>query len=80
MVQERITLQDLMQELKFGHTFTDHMFLVEHVKGEGWGKPRIVPFAPLSLHPASQVLHYGMCCFEGMKAYAGADGRVRLFR
>lgn len=30
--------------------------------------------------PAPQVLHYGMCCFEGMKAYQGADGRVRLFR
>ncbi len=21
-----------------------------------------------------------MCCFEGMKAYHGADGRMRLFR
>lgn len=21
-----------------------------------------------------------MCCFEGMKAYQGADGRMRLFR
>ena len=26
------------------------------------------------------MLHYGMCCFEGMKAYMGADGRGRLFR
>ncbi len=28
----------------------------------------------------AQVLHYGNCCFEGMKAYAGVDGRGRLFR
>jgi branched-chain amino acid aminotransferase len=33
-----------------------------------------------ALHCTAQVLHYGMCCFEGMKAYAGVDGRMRLFR
>jgi branched-chain amino acid aminotransferase len=32
------------------------------------------------MHPAAQVLHYGMTCFEGMKAYKGADGLPRLFR
>lgn len=32
------------------------------------------------MHPAAPVLHYGMCCFEGMKAYLGVDGRGRLFR
>ena len=26
------------------------------------------------------MLHYGLSCFEGMKAYAGGDGRMRLFR
>ena len=56
------------------------MLLVEHTTGRGWSAPRIVPFGPLQLHPAAQVLHYGMTCFEGMKAYAGADGRGRLFR
>lgn len=35
---------------------------------------------PSALRPILQVLHYGMCCFEGMKAYHGADGRMRLFR
>ncbi len=33
----------------------DHMLLVEHVEGEGWGKPAIVPFGPLSIHPAATV-------------------------
>jgi hypothetical protein len=46
----------------------------------GWGVPTIKPFGPILMHPASQVLHYGTCCFEGMKAYHGADGRGRLFR
>ena len=31
------------------------MLLVEHVEGEGWGKPAIVPFGPLSIHPAATV-------------------------
>jgi branched-subunit amino acid aminotransferase/4-amino-4-deoxychorismate lyase len=26
------------------------------------------------------VLHYAVECFEGMKAYKGKDGRLRLFR
>lgn len=56
------------------------MFTVEHVVNEGWTRPRIGPFESIPVHPAAPVLHYGMCCFEGMKAYAGADGRMRLFR
>lgn len=68
------------QGLKFGVNFSDHMLLVEHVAGQGWGAPRLVPFGPLAVHPAAQVLHYGMSCFEGMKAYKGPDGRPRLFR
>jgi branched-chain amino acid aminotransferase len=60
--------------------FTDHMLLAEHAAGEGWGRPALRPFGPLQLHPAAQVLHYGMACFEGMKAYMGPDGRPRLFR
>ncbi|KAK9823971.1 hypothetical protein WJX72_006714 [[Myrmecia] bisecta] len=69
-----------LEDLKFGTTFTDHMLTVDFVEGEGWGKPTIKPFGFLSMHPAAQVLHYGMGCFEGMKAYRGPDGRGRLFR
>jgi branched-chain amino acid aminotransferase len=34
----------------------------------------------LSLHPSASVFHYALECFEGMKAYSDAQGRVRLFR
>lgn len=67
-------------DLKFGTVFTDHMLLVEHSVEDGWGLPQIKPFGYIPLHPAAQVLHYGMCCFEGMKAYLGIDGKMRLFR
>ena len=69
-----------MQNLRFGTEFTDHMFHIEHVVGKGWGIPKIVPFGFIPVHPAAQVLHNGMSCFEGMKAYKGADGRGYLFR
>ncbi|KAF8073223.1 Srpra [Scenedesmus sp. PABB004] len=71
---------ELPHDLPFGRVFTDHMLLAEHTAFAGWGRPRIVPFGALPLHPAAQVLHYGLSCFEGMKAFPGPDGRGRLFR
>lgn len=66
--------------LGFGKYFTDHMFLMDYDEGKGWYDPRIVPYQPLSLDPATAVLHYGQSIFEGMKAYPTGDGRVLLFR
>lgn len=82
--------------LIFGHTFTDHMLCIEWknetaashidtfgIKANniiGWDTPVIKKYAPLSLSPASIVLHYGMEAFEGMKAYKDAHGKLRLFR
>lgn len=67
-------------KLLFGQKFTDHMFTVEWTKASGWETPRIVPFKNIELHPAAKVLHYSIELFEGMKAFYGVDGKVRLFR
>ena len=67
-------------KLSFGTTFTDHMFVMNYDKGEGWHDARIVPYGPLSLEPSAMCLHYGPSVFEGMKAYRTADDRVLLFR
>ena len=66
--------------LKFGKTFTDHMFLMDYKTGKGWYDGRVVPYAPLMLDPAAAVFHYGQEMFEGMKAYRTPDRRVQLFR
>jgi branched-chain amino acid aminotransferase len=66
--------------LGFGQYFSDHMFLMDYTAGQGWHDPRIVPHGPLPLDPAALCLHYGQELFEGLKAYRGADDRVRLFR
>ncbi len=66
--------------LGFGRFFTDHMFLMDYTKGKGWHDPRIVPYGPISLDPAAVVFHYSQEIFEGMKAYKGTNGDIRLFR
>ncbi len=66
--------------LGFGKFFTDHMFIAEYTVGKGWHDARIVPYGPLSIDPASPVLHYGQEIFEGLKAYRRKDGGIQLFR
>eukprot|EP00270_Netrium_digitus_P011744 TRINITY_DN3747_c0_g1_i3.p1 TRINITY_DN3747_c0_g1~~TRINITY_DN3747_c0_g1_i3.p1 ORF type:complete len:486 (-),score=121.79 TRINITY_DN3747_c0_g1_i3:114-1571(-) len=85
---ERLTIQRSgtkgelpeLSTLKFGFAFTDHMLSVNWSHVSGWDSPSIAPVGPLKLHPGSQVLHYGLECFEGMKAYKDKEGRIRLFR
>lgn len=66
--------------LAFGKYFTDHMFTMDYVDGEGWINARIVPNEPFLIDPAAMVFHYGQAVFEGLKAYKTADGRTLLFR
>ncbi|OGL00962.1 MAG: branched chain amino acid aminotransferase [Candidatus Rokubacteria bacterium RIFCSPHIGHO2_12_FULL_73_22] len=67
-------------ELTFGTVFTDHMFVMDFQEEKGWYDPRIEPYGPLSLDPACAVLHYAQAVFDGLKAFHGTDGKVRLFR
>jgi branched-chain amino acid aminotransferase len=66
--------------LGFGKYFTDHMFIMDYDDGKGWYDPRIIPYQPLALDPATSVFHYGQAIFEGMKAYLSKDGKILLFR
>lgn len=66
-------------QLGFGRVFSDHMYLLDYAEGK-WSHPRIEPYGPLSLDPGAAVLHYAQCLFEGMKAFRGRDGHLRLFR
>jgi branched-chain amino acid aminotransferase len=66
--------------LGFGKYYTDYMFVADWDKGQGWHDARIVPFGPISLSPATMVLHYAQETFEGLKAYRSPEGKVLLFR
>jgi branched-chain amino acid aminotransferase len=64
----------------FGRYFTDHMVEISWTAGRGWHDAQIGPYRPLSMDPASMVLHYGQAVFEGLKAYRQPDGTVSSFR
>lgn len=65
--------------LSFGTTFTDHMFVCDFKNGE-WQKSQITPYQPFLLDPSAKVFHYGQAIFEGMKAYKDENDDVWLFR
>ncbi|QIX26142.1 branched-chain amino acid aminotransferase [Nocardioides sp. JQ2195] len=73
-------LAEILANPGFGTHFTDHMFTVEWTPEKGWHDARITPYGPLSMDPATAVLHYAQETFEGMKAYRQPDGSVATFR
>jgi branched-chain amino acid aminotransferase len=67
-------------KLGFGEIFTDHMFNMDYSPEQGWHSPRIEPYGPIVMDPATMVLHYGQAIFEGLKAYRTDSGKIQLFR
>jgi len=68
-------------KLEFGKYVSDHMLVCDYDGyQDGWQTAAIVPFANLSINPATLALHYGQTVFEGMKAFRMYDGRVNIFR
>jgi len=63
----------------FGDHFSDHMLSIKYEHGD-WQVPEIIPFGDFSISPANATLHYGQTVFEGMKAFHGEDGSIRIFR
>jgi len=73
-------LAEILADPGFGTSFTDHMFTAEWTPEAGWHDARVTAYGPLSLDPATAVLHYAQEIFEGLKAYRHDDGSVWTFR
>jgi branched-chain amino acid aminotransferase len=65
--------------LLFGRVFSDHMFICDFKDGE-WVNPEVLPYGPIKMFPATQVIHYGQSIFEGMKAFKNNQGDILFFR
>ncbi|NQU34584.1 MAG: branched-chain amino acid aminotransferase [Bacteroidetes bacterium] len=65
--------------LPFGYHKTDYNVRCYYRNGS-WGELEITSSETINIHMAATALHYGQEAFEGLKAYRGKDGKVRLFR
>lgn len=66
-------------ELPFGYFKTDYNVRTYYRNGS-WGELEISSSEIINIHIAATCLHYGQESFEGMKAFRGVDGKIRLFR
>lgn len=67
------------KNLHFGYLKTDYNIRSYYRDGK-WSDPEESTSEYLNIHMAATGLHYGQEAFEGMKAYMGKDGKIRLFR
>jgi len=66
-------------KLPFGYIKTDYNIRCRHKDGR-WGELEVSTSEYIDIHIAATGLHYGQEAFEGLKAYMGKDGKIRLFR
>ncbi len=65
--------------LSFGYMRTDYNVRCYYRDGK-WGELELCSEETLNIHMAATCLHYGQEAFEGLKAYRGKDGKIRIFR
>lgn len=65
--------------LGFGYMKTDYNIRCTYKNG-AWGELEVHDGEYLSIHMSATALHYGQEAFEGLKAFKGQDGKIRIFR
>ncbi|MDR0738031.1 MAG: branched-chain amino acid aminotransferase [Prevotellaceae bacterium] len=67
------------KSLPFGYLKTDYN-VRSYYKNGAWSALEACESESVTLHMAATSLHYGQTAFEGLKAFRGKDGKIRLFR
>ncbi len=67
------------EELPFGYVPTDYNVRCTFKDGK-WGEIEVSDSEYIPVHIAATCLHYGQEIFEGLKAFRGKDGKIRIFR
>lgn len=65
--------------ISFGYIPTDYNVRIYNRNSE-WGELEVSSSEQINIHMAATCLHYGQECFEGLKAFRGKDGKIRIFR
>lgn len=64
-----------------GFSYMSTPYHVRYTWRDGvWSAGELVDEPYIQMHIAATALHYGQAGFEGMKAFMGKDGKVRIFR
>jgi len=66
-------------DLSFGYMPTDYNVRCYFKEGK-WGELEVSTSENITMHMAATCLHYGQEAFEGLKAFRGVDGKIRIFR
>lgn len=66
-------------DLSFGYMKTDYNVRCCYRNGK-WGELEVSSSEIINIHMAATCLHYGQEAFEGLKAFRGKDGKIRVFR
>ena len=66
-------------KLSFSYTQTRALVYSRCIDG-AWEKPVVTEDFNIPLSSFAGIFHYAPSCFEGLKAFHGVDGRIRLFR
>lgn len=66
-------------KLPFGYIKTEYNVRAYYKNG-AWSPLEVSDSEYMPIHIAATGLHYGQEAFEGMKAFMGKDGKVRVFR
>ena len=66
-------------KLGFGYSKAPYNVRCTYKNG-AWGELRVSESEEVTMHMAATVLHYGQAGFEGLKAFRGKDGKIRVFR
>ncbi len=67
------------KNLGFGYRKTDYNVRCYYRDGK-WGELELSSSEVINMHMGATALHYGQEAFEGLKAFMGKDGKVRIFR
>ena len=66
-------------ELGFGYIKTDMRYVCEYKDG-AWDEGGLTDKATIEMSECACVLQYAQTCFEGLKAYTTAEGKIVCFR
>src|SRR6056297_2493098 len=67
------------KNIGFGYRDTDYNIRCYYRDGK-WGELEVSSSNQISIHMSATALHYGQEAFEGLKAFRGKDGKIRVFR